>query len=715
MSIAKVPVIMQMEALECGAASLAMVMAYYGKWIPLEQVRSDCGVSRDGSNAKNIYLAAQHYGFDVRARRMAPEELRDEGLFPCIIHWDMNHFVVLKGFRGNSVYINDPARGSLRISWKEFDESFTGIALFPVPSKDFVPEGKPVSMLKYASKSLSGAGAALAFVALTTVVFYLFGIVNSATSRIFIDRILSGYNEDWLYPFIMMLSALAVIELIVVWVKAIYSLKLNGKLTIVGGTSYMWKVLHLPMEFFSQRMAGDIQMRIGMSESVATTLVGTLAPVVLDTVMMVFYLVLMIRHSLVLTAIGVGSVLLNILLAQIISKKRVNMMRVRLRDAAMMESSTVTGISMIETIKSSGAENGFFQRWAGFQASLNNIDSNMTRTFNILGLIPQALEKLTQYAVLVLGVWLVLEGHFTLGTVVMFQGFVSSFMSPAMTLISAGQTIQEMRTQMERIQDVMQYPDDPNVLDSTDIRESEFNKLHGSVELRNVTFGYSKLAEPVIKDLSLKLEPGKKIALVGSSGCGKSTIAKLITGLYNPWSGEILFDGKPRSAYPHDMMVGSIAVIDQDITLFEGTVAENIKMWDSTIMDFEMIMAAVDARIHDEIGSMPGGYQHMLSSGGRELSGGQRQRLEIARALALDPSVLILDEGTSALDAKTEYEVINAISARGISCIFVAHRLSTVRDCDEIIVLDHGVVTERGTHAQLMEKGGLYHDLVMNE
>ncbi|MBO4278823.1 MAG: NHLP family bacteriocin export ABC transporter peptidase/permease/ATPase subunit [bacterium] len=715
MKVADVPVIMQMEALECGAASLAMVMAYYGKWVPLEQVRSDCGVSRDGSNAKNIYMAAQHYGMEVRARRMSPEQIREEGFCPCIVHWDMNHFVVVKGFRGNSVYINDPARGSLKISWKEFDESFTGIVLFATPSKDFVPEGGPKSVLKFARKSLSGAGAALVFVALTTIIFYLFGIINSVTSRIFIDRILSGYNEDWMYPFVLVLSGLAVIELVVVWVRAIYQLKLNGKMTIVGGTSYMWKVLHLPMEFFSQRMAGDIQMRIGMSEGIATTLVETLAPVVLDTVMMILYLVLMIRYSLILTAIGVGSVLVNIFLAQLISRKRVNMTRVRLRDAAMLESTTVNGISMIETIKSSGAENGYFQRWAGFQASLNNIDSRMTRTFNLLGLVPQALEKLTQYAVLVLGVWLVLEGQFTLGTVVMFQGFVSSFMSPAMTLIGAGQTIQEMRTQMERMEDVMEYPDDPNVLDNPAIEESTITKLHGDVELRNVTFGYSKLAEPVIKDLSLRLEPGKKIALVGSSGCGKSTIAKLITGLYNPWSGDILFDGKPRSAYPHDMMVGSIAVIDQDITLFEGSVADNIKMWDSTILDFEMIMAAVDARIHDDIVRMPGGYQHMLASGGRELSGGQRQRMEIARALALDPSVLILDEGTSALDAKTEYEVINAISERGISCIFVAHRLSTVRDCDEIIVLDRGEVVERGTHAELMEKAGLYHDLVKNE
>lgn len=715
MGIAKVPVIMQLEALECGAASLAMIMAYYGKWIPLEQVRSDCGVSRDGSNAKNLYLAAEHYGFTVTARKTSPEELKAEGVFPCIIHWNMDHFVVLKGIKGNNVYINDPARGSVKVTWKEFDESFTGIAITPVPSESFKPEGKPKSMRQFAAKRLQGAGAALAFVCLTTIIFYLFGIINSTASRIFIDRFLSGQNDNWLYPFIGILSALALVQLVVAWIRAVYLLKLNGKMTIVGGTSYMWKVLHLPMEFFSQRLAGDIQMRIGMNESIAGTLVDTIAPVLLNTIMMIVYLVLMLRMSLILTAVGILSVVINLLLSQIIAKKRINITRVRLREQAQLESDTVTGISMIETIKSSGAENGFFRKWAGHQASLNAIDTKATKTFNILGILPELFEKLAGYTILVLGVYMVLQGQFTLGGVSLFQGFVSAFLSPAMTLVKAGQTIQEMRTQAERVEDVMNYPDDPNVLDNDAVSGADLSKLKGKVELKDVTFGYSRLDKPVISSFSLTLEPGKRVALVGSSGSGKSTVSKLISGMYNPWSGEILFDGKRRDEYPHDVMVASVAVIDQDITLFEGTVAENIKMWDNTIMDFEMIMAAVDARIHDEIGHLPGGYQHRLSSGGMELSGGQRQRLEIARALALDPSILILDEATNALDAKTEHEVINAISNRGISCIFIAHRLSTVRDCDEIIVLDHGVIVERGTHSQLMKNGGLYHDLVVNE
>lgn len=456
-------------------------------------------------------------------------------------------------------------------------------------------------------------------------------------------------------------------------------------------------------------------MRIEMNESVAETLVCTIAPVVLDMVMMVVYLVLMLRLSPLLAAIGIASIVINILISQLISRKRINNARVRLRDAAQLESMTVAGIAMIETIKSSGAEGGFFSKWAGYQASLNATDAKAAKIFSTLGLLPDLIEKLANYTVLVLGVYLVILGQFTLGAVFMFQGFLESFTSPAMTLIEAGQTVQEMRTQMERIEDVMKYPDDPNVLDGSDIPDGNLEKLKGKVEIKDVTFGYSKLGQPLIKDFSLSLEPGKKVALVGGSGSGKSTVSKLIAGLYCPWSGEILFDGKPRGSYPHDVMVSSIAVINQDITLFEGTVADNIKMWDSTIMDFEMIMAAVDARIHDEISRMPGGYQHMLVNGGNELSGGQRQRLEIARALAQDPSLLILDEATNALDAKTEHEVVEAISNRGISCIVIAHRLSTVRYCDEIVVMDHGSVVERGTHAQLMAMNGLYHDLVLSE
>ena len=712
---ARVPVIMQMEALECGAACLTMVLAYYEKWVPLEQVRIDCGVCRDGSNAKNMMVAARHYGLEARGFRYETEALRRSGQFPCIIHWNFNHFVVLCGFRGNHAYINDPARGSVKVTMEEFDQSFTGVCLCFAPGADFAPGGTKKSMWRFARKRLAGTGPAAAFVLLTSVIGYLFAVLNPAFARFFMDRLLTGENRELLLPFIGILAAVSAMQILVAAIKAAYSLKINGAMAISGSAGYFWKVLHLPMAFFSQRMAADIQNRQNDNAVIAATLVNTLAPLLINAVMMAFYLGVMLRHSLIMTLVGLVSVALNLCMNQLISRKRINVTRVLMRDEGKLAAATVSGIQMVETIKASGAESGYFRRWADFQASVNAQATRFVRIDRYLGGIPAFISTLADAAVLILGVHLCMRGQFTLGMVTAFQGYLLAFMNPAMTMISAGQTIQEMRTQTERVEDVMEYPEDANAVEAPLREDADYEKLRGEVELKNVTFGYAPLAEPLIENFSMHLKPGSRVALVGGSGCGKSTISKLISGLYQPWSGEILFDGKPISEIDRAVFTGSVAVVDQDIILIEDTVANNIKMWDSSIEDFEMILAARDAQIHDDIMQRPGGYQGFIHEGGHDLSGGQRQRLEIARVLAQDPHVVILDEATSALDARTEYELVKAVQDRGITCIVIAHRLSTIRDCDEIIVLDRGRVVERGTHAELYARGGAYTELIASD
>ena len=711
----KVPVVMQMEALECGAASLTMILAYYGKWIPLEQVRADCGVSRDGSNAKNILKAARSYGLAAKGYRYEPEGLKENGKFPCIIHWNFNHFVVLDGFKGSKAYLNDPAKGSYSVPMEIFDKSFTGICLMFEPAESFEPGGAPKSILTFAKKRLKEAKTAMVFVVLTTLITALLGIITPAFSRIFMDRLLTGENPEWFLPFIFALGGISVIQLIVEWIKAVYSLKINGQLSAVGSTAYMWKVLRMPMEFFSQRMAGDIQQRQRMNASVAQSLAETFAPLALNTVMLVFYFVVMLRCSMILTLVGVASIVINFVVSRIISNKRINITRVQLRDAGKLAGATVTGIEMVETIKASGAENGFFEKWASYQASVNTQQVRFERLNQYLGMIPELVSSLANIAVLILGVYFTINGKFTVGMIMAFQGFLGSFTAPAQMLISAGQTLQEMRTQMERVEDVMEYPTDVNCSRDGILEDAEYSKLSGSVELKNVTFGYSRLAKPLIRDFNLTLKTGSRVAFVGTSGCGKSTLSKLISGLYQPWEGEILFDGKPIEKIDRSVFTGSLAVVDQDIILFEDTIANNIKMWDGSIEDFEIIMAARDAQLHEDIMQRDGGYNYKITEGGKDFSGGQRQRMEIARVLAQDPTIIILDEATSALDAKTEFEVVRSIKDRGITCIVVAHRLSTIRDCDEIIVLDNGEVVERGTHDELYARGGIYTQLVTNE
>jgi len=713
--IAKVPMVIQLEDLECGAACLTMVLAYYGKWIPLEQIRVDCGVSRDGSKAKNILRTARYYGMEAEAYRFEPNILREQGFFPCIIHWNFNHFVVLNGFKGDKAYLNDPGQGSYAVSMEEFDKAFTGVCLFMKPGENFEPGGKQKSMLNYTMKRIKGLESSIVLVAIATAIVSLAAIISQVFGRVYLDKLLLGYNPDWVKPFIIALAVLYFMQVVATCISNVSNYRISGKMSVTNNLSFMWKVLHLPMRFFSQRMSGDLLNRQESNVLVSENLVNVISPLFINFVMLMFYLVVMIRYSPMLTLIGVVSIVICTMISQYTAKKRVNISRVSARDEGKLAAHTVYGIRMMETIKSSGAEEGYFEKLAGYQANVNLRDVELTKLNVYWGLIPMFINSIAGVAILGLGVYYCIKGSFTTGMVAAFQGFFMAFMTPVQTLLLAGEVIQETRTQMERIEDVMEYPDDIRFDTSDDVTTGDYQKLSGDIQIKDLTFGYSPLETPLIKDFNLSIKPGSRVALVGASGCGKSTISKLISGLYQPWSGEILFDGKPQRSIDIGVFTGSVAVVDQDIILFEDTVENNIKMWDSSIEDFEMILAARDAQIHDDIMKHAEGYGYRLLEGGRNLSGGQRQRLEIARVLAQDPTVIILDEATSALDALTEYQVVNAIKDRGITCIVVAHRLSTIRDCDEIIVMDHGVIIERGTHDELIAKGGAYSELITNE
>ena len=713
--VAKVPVIMQYEKDECGAVSLAMILGYYDKWLPSGEIRSDTGPCRDGSNIHNIARAARFYGLETEVHSYTADEFFEHATFPCIIHWDYVHFLVVRGIRGNKVYFNDPSKGSYAIPKEAFREKYTENCAFFKPKPEFEPSGHRKKFLEYARDYLHGSTSSLIFVFLTTLLSSVLTMIRYSFARIFIDRLLSGRNPDWAVPFFIIFISLAVVLFIVQAFQSFYMIKINGRMSVTETSSYMWHIFHLPMSFFEQRLSGDISFRKTLNAEVASSLVNTFAVLVLEAGMMLLYMIVMFTCSPTLALIGIGSVVINAIVGQIISKLRVNITRTQMMKYGQLNGTMTSGIQMIETIKASGAENGFFEKWGALQAEANTQQVKYERVNRYLGLISFIVSSLTGTIVLLAGVYLILRGEFTPGLLMSFQGFLTSFSQPATRLINSGQEMQEMRTKMERIGDVMDTPEDILWRDEPVAEDKSYKKLSGQISMKNITFGYNRLEDPLIVDFNLELKPGQSVAFVGPSGCGKSTLAKLISGLSQPKSGSVTFDGVPLLDIDRGVFTGSVAVVDQAITLFEDTIENNIKMWDRSIENFEMILAARDAQIHDEIMTREGGYQYEMLAGGKDFSGGQRQRLELARVLAQDPSIIILDEATSALDARTEFSVVKAIQERGITCIVIAHRLSTIRDCDEIVVMNHGKVVERGTHNQLLAKGGTYAELVNNE
>lgn len=721
-NVKRVPVVLQMEAVECGAASLAMILAYYKRFIPLEKMRIDCNVTRDGSLAKYIVKAAAKHELEAKAYKMDPEQIRQRQDFPMIIHWNFNHFVVLCGFRGTDAVINDPASGRIRVPAEVFDRSFTGIALCFRPGEAFERIGMPAQTGGFIKKMCRGQKAAFVFVIVLGAVYSLLNGLPPVFYKIFTDRILLGGSPEWLPALLLAMLATGTGMFLAGGLQVLFAKRLQAQLRIREAAVFFRKLLRLPAAFFDQRFCGDIVSRQQDGQEIISLFFERILPALMEVILMLCLYGLMfsldVRMSLVAAAAGI----LQLLAALLRARHYGNLGRNLSRDSGKLSGVKLSGISMIETIKASGAEQGLLERILGYQTRYDNARLELEKSRIRLGILPGLMAGLSNGIILILGIYAVFEGQQTIGTLAAFQAFLQLCFSPMTSFAQGLQAAQEMKGNVERVQDVLEYEDDP-LSGGAALPETEKDSLPGGAVLpetgntgrltgrlcvRDISFGYSPVTEPLIRSFSMEAEPGKVIALAGGSGSGKSTVAKLLCGLYPCASGAVLYDDVRLEELDIRLLRRSVAVVDQQIALFRGTVRDNITMWDDSIRQEKVIQACKDACIHQDIMARKHGYQHVIREGGSDFSGGQRQRMEIARALVKDPSVLIMDEATSALDVMTEQKVMDAVRRRGMTCVVIAHRLSTIRDADEIIMLECGVIKERGTHEELMAADGAY-------
>lgn len=712
----RTPTVLQLEALECGAAALSIVLRYYGCFVSLEELRQRCGVSRDGSKASNILKAARSYGLVAKGYKKEPAELRQMKL-PCIIFWNFNHFVVLEGFDERRVYINDPACGRRWVTHDEFDQSFTGVVLTAQPGPDFVRSGEPENMYRLAFKHLTSDRPAIVFLMLAGLFMVIPGLVYPVLTSVFVDRVLLDGDRSWASAILFGFGLAAVLHVVLDWLQHWYLLRLQTKLVLLMASRFFWHLLRLPLTFFTQRAPGEIAWRLMLNDNIANVITGDLSRAAVNAILATFFFAVMMGFDVVLALTSLAVVCANLFIFQRFSKVTQESSLTMSISLGKLQGTAAGGLSVIETLRASAAESVCFGRFGGSLAQF--IEAHQRVEILSLGYrqAPAFLMLLSEALILCFGGYRVVEGHLTIGMLVAFQALSVSFISPAMALAGLMNTVQGLRGDLQRVEDVLKYERDPLAEEIPDFRPEDLAegpvKLSGHLELCSVTFGYNPNDVPLLSDFSMVVAPGERIAIVGRSGCGKSTIAKLIAGLYAPTSGEILFDAKPRQAFSRVRLAGSVALVDQDITLFEGTFRDNLTMWDPSASETDLIDAAKDALIHDFIMSRPQGYDGSVGEGGRNMSGGQRQRLEIARALLTNPRILVLDEATSALDTATEEALEHNLRRRGCSCIVIAHRLSTVRECDRILVLDEGRLVEQGTHQELMAiRKGLYRSLL---
>lgn len=722
----RTPTLLQMEATECGAASLGIILGYYGRVVPLAELRRECGVSRDGSNALNVIKAAKNYGLNAKGFKKGLDSIKTTET-PYIVFWNFNHFLVVEGFAGDKVYLNDPAAGRRKISLQEFDRAYTGVVLVMEPGPDFKKGGKKRNTFSALRERLKFSWGIIISCLVAGLLLTVPRLAVPAFSQVFVDEILVADRTEWLRPLVLGMLFTGAVRGVLARLRLLYLRGLMVKLSVVMSGEFLWHILRLPVGFYAQRYAGEISSRVQLNDKVAKVLSGRLATTAIDALMMVFYFLIMLQYDWLLTGIAFGFAGVNFLALQLLSRTRVDANMKLAQEYGKVSGMAIAGIQMIETLKASGLESDSFSKFAGYYAKALNAQQDLALQSQILTVLPAILTSLTTSAILIVGGYKVMAGSLSIGMLVAYQSLMASFLEPVSSLINFGSTLQDLETDLDRLDDVLQNPVDPEVARGEDkssgaaqfpapsAKEQVSFRLQGSVELRNVTFGYSRVASPLIENFSLSLKPGQRVAIVGGSGSGKSTTVKLICGLYEPWEGEIYFDGVPRSQVARSIIANSVAMVEQDIFLFAGTVRENLTLWDPTVPQADLVRACQDAAIHDLIVSGAGGYEATLIEGGMNFSGGQRQRLEIARALVRNPAVLALDEATSALDAQTELTIDRNLRRRGCSCIVVAHRLSTIRDCDEIIVLERGKVVQRGTHEELWQSGGKYSALIRSE
>lgn len=710
----RTPTVLQMEMVECGATALAIILGYHGRFLSLEELRVACGVSRDGTKAHNILRAARSYGLKAKGFSKQPEELAGMPL-PLVVFWNFNHFLVVEGFAADRVYVNDPAMGPRTVSAREFEQSFTGVALVFEPGEEFVRGGARPTLWASLWKRMRGSEWGLLYVVLASLAVAITGLIIPVFAKIFVDYVLVANVRGWVGPLLAGMVLAGLLRAAVTWLQRHYLLRLSTKLAVVSSHQFLSHLLALPMEFYAQRYAGEVGSRMEINDNLARLLSGQLSVNLLNVVMALLYVVLMLFFDVPLTLIGLAITALNVVALQQVGRRRKDTNARLLQEQGKMMGTSMAGLQAIESLKSSGAESDFFARWSGHLAKVIVTYQQMQVSSLALFGVPTFLATLTTVVILGAGALRVMDGQMTVGSLVAFQALMLSFMGPAQQLVTLGGSLQEVEGELGRMDDVLRHPIDPNLNGTATVVSTHDRvpaRLSGRLELAGITYGYSRLDPPLIEGLSLALRPGARVALVGPSASGKSTVAKIISGLYQPWSGELRLDGMAWHQIPRRVIANSLAMVDQDFFLCEGTVREVLTLWNPAVPEEDLVQAAKDACIHDEIAARAGGYDSLVEEEGRNFSSGQRQRLEIARALVGNPAILVLDEATSALDAVTEKQIDDNLRRRGCTCVIVAHRLSTIRDCDEIIVLDHGVPVGRGPHERLYAAGGLYRELV---